>query len=540
MSVERSNVGRPGWVLAAALALGIALTPPMGLLVGIGLALAALLPLLNPVFGVYLAVLSVPAQELVTLPGGLSLTQAAVLTAAFGWAAHLVGGGGWGSGVGRAVSTSTPLPDPQPLIPWLVLLWALLLSASLTPYSRAEGLKETARWGVAFLVWLIAATTLRQRWEIYGLIGCLLAAPAANALIGLGQFASGDGPPTFRIAADLPYVRAYGTIGQPNSFAGYMNMAWPLAVATAIAQCTMQATWLGRGNVGAGILYFAWCMLLFLVAAVLLAALLASFSRGAWLGAAAGVLGMAAALLLRWANDRRRFADHAPTRGSASSQRISPTGRRSVGRSVGRWSLVVLTLIAVLIGATQALPAPIAARVASIGASVGVFDARTVEVTPENFAVVERMAHLQAGWRMLRARPLVGVGPGNFTPAYPDFALAPWYASRGHAHNFYLHIAAEAGALGLLAYLVLIGAVVAQAVRALRRSSGTGLYGAAVGCCGIIAAVAAHNLFENLHVLNMGIQLAGVWAALAAIGAGRWAIGSDGRGLSPTAHRPSP
>ena len=37
---------------------------------------------------------------------------------------------------------------------------------------------------------------------------------------------------------------------------------------------------------------------------------------------------------------------------------------------------------------------------------------------------------------------------------------------------------------------------------------------AAVGCCGIIAAVAGHSLFENLHALNMGIQLAGVWALL--------------------------
>jgi O-antigen ligase len=179
--------------------------------------------------------------------------------------------------------------------------------------------------------------------------------------------------------------------------------------------------------------------------------------------------------------------------------------------------LVVVAVIAAIIGLAQVLPAPVAERLASIGRSVGIFDASRVVVTPENFAVVERMAHLQAGWRMLRAHPLAGVGPGNFTPAYPDFAVAPWYASRGHAHNFYLQIAAEAGALGLLAYLALIGALIRQAALALRRASGTVPRGIAVGCCGIIAAVAGHNLFENLHVLNMGIQLAGVWAILHAM-----------------------
>jgi hypothetical protein len=533
-------------VIALALSLAIALVPLKGLLVGVGLALALALPLINPVFGVYLAVLSVPVQELVALPGGLSLTQAAVLLAVVAWGAHLLAGfsrqksrvsttddgrpttllssvvGGWWShkpsvDVSRAV-----------LVAWLLLLWALLLATSLSPYSRAEGLKETARWGGAFLVWLIAVTTLRRRWQVYGLAACLLAAPAADALIGLAQFAQGDGPPTFRIAADLPYVRAYGTIGQPNSFAGYMNMAWPLALALSILDFRFRILdLLRRRDAGSVILHFAFCILLFLVAGLLLGALLASFSRGAWLGAGVGVLGMAAALLVltirsretgdgrSGAGDRRREPGYR-SRSSVVGRRSSVVGRRS--SVVGRRSLVVVTMIAATVGAAQLLPAPISARLASIGRSVGIFDASAVAVTPENFAVVERMAHLQAGWRMLRAHPLVGVGPGNFTPAYPDFALAPWYASRGHAHNFYLHIAAEAGALGLLAYLALLGALIRQAALALRRASGTVPRGIAVGCCGIIAAVAGHNLFENLHVLNMGIQLAGVWALLPAIG----------------------
>src|SRR5262249_49066321 len=152
--------------------------------------------------------------------------------------------------------------------------------------------------------------------------------------------------------------------------------------------------------------------------------------------------------------------------------------------------------------------------------SVSIFDAGSVEVTDENFAVVERMAQLQAGWRMFRAHPLVGVGPGNYTPAYADFAVFPWYASRGHAHNYYLHMAAEAGLLGALASLALLGGVVCQTLAALRRARGVFLRSALIGCCGIIAATAGHELFENLHALSMGVQLAAIWGLVAASGIG--------------------
>src|SRR5204862_994491 len=96
---------------------------------------------------------------------------------------------------------------------WAALLCALLLATSFTPYSRTEGFKGTLRWTEAFLVWLIALNTLRRPWHVAGLVACLLLAPAADAVIGLAQFATGDGPPSFRIAAGSPFVRAYGTIG---------------------------------------------------------------------------------------------------------------------------------------------------------------------------------------------------------------------------------------------------------------------------------------------------------------------------------------
>ncbi len=451
------------WALVGALAALLALLPLSSLALLFPLVLALLLAPLGPIAGLALAILSVPVQDVWRLPGGLSYTQAAMLLAATAW------------GLDRLAGARRPSRTGRLLIPWLGFLWALLLAAALSPFSVADGIKETMRWAEAFAIWWIATDTARHPRDIAVLVGCLLLAPLAEAIIGLAQFASGDGPPSFRIAAGLPYVRAYGTIGQPNSFAGYLNMAWPLALALA-AGITWRA-WRRRTMPQAILAAGLW-----LVAALLLAALLASFSRGAWLGAALGLLGLALAL-----GGRARLAALAA---------------------------LALAALALALGGAGLLPAAVAARLASITAYLAPFDAGSVALTPANFAIVERMSQIQAGWRMFIAHPLSGVGPGNFSNAYPAFAVGSWYVSRGHAHNYYMHIAAEAGAVGWAAYMLLLLALARQALRTLRSVKAIIPRSITVGCCGIIAAVVGHDIFENLHVLSMGIQLAAVWALL--------------------------
>ncbi|NJO06855.1 MAG: O-antigen ligase family protein [Chloroflexaceae bacterium] len=115
------------------------------------------------------------------------------------------------------------------------------------------------------------------------------------------------------------------------------------------------------------------------------------------------------------------------------------------------------------------------------------FDVRSVEVTPENFSVVERMALLQAGWQMFLHEPVTGVGPGNYPIAYAGsnsrdpYLLHPWYYPHQHAHNYYLHMAAEAGIIGAIAYLVLLALVCAQAFFSLLRVRGWFWQGITVG-----------------------------------------------------------
>jgi O-antigen ligase len=451
---------------------GAALWPVPALLLG----LASLLACAPPVVLLGAMVLSVTAQDALALPGGLSLTQAAVSVAALAWAMRLLA-----RPPRRLVAIGT-------MLLWWLFLSALLLSTAWSPYSPSNGLPELWRWGAALLAWLMAANELRRPWQVALLVMCLLLGPAINAALGLAQFWRGDGPPTFHIAEGLRFVRAYGTLGQPNSFAGYMNHGWPLALALAVG--LSQAAWRrARARAPRPWLPVLAALAAWGLALVLIAALGASYSRGAWLGAAVGLLAMlvVAGGWVRWAG----------------------------------LAAVALGLTLLALGGTQLLPAPLAARIASISSALSFFDPSQVTVTDQNFAAVERMAQVWAGWRMWLAHPLLGVGPGSYSAAYPELARAPWFVSRGHAHNYFLHIAAESGIVGLAAYLALLTGVCRQALLALRQAGATPWRWVVIGSCGIIGAVLGHSMFENLHVLHLTLHLAAVWGLCSALAARR-------------------
>jgi O-antigen ligase len=476
----RANAKPALWLpVVAGLTLALSLLPlDLALILVLG-GLALGLTLIDPIWALCLAVLSVPVQELVTLPGGLSVTQAALLLVLASLALHTL------------AHPERPLVYGRIFAPLAFFVWVLALAALFTPYSRSEALRETLRWLTLPLIYLLALRVLPGApWRAWSLLACLLLAPAATALLGLVQFRYGIGPESFGVGGGR--VRAYGTIGQPNSFAGYMNQAWPLATGVAIFALAALLAGAPRRR------YLALLLGTGAAAALTGAALLVSFSRGGWLGALGGLAALALAVGLLLPQQLRLLARHA--------------------------LLAALTagLGLLLLGGGGLLPDAITQRAASLVGSLRLFDARNADITPANFAVVERMAHLQAAWHMIEQYPLLGVGPGNYSHAYETppragaapISVRPWYESRGHAHNYYLHIAAEAGLLGLVAYLILLGALALQALRAVRRARGWFWRGVATGGAGVVAAVAVHNLFENLHVLNMGLQLAVIWALL--------------------------
>jgi O-antigen ligase len=129
-----------------------------------------------------------------------------------------------------------------------------------------------------------------------------------------------------------------------------------------------------------------------------------------------------------------------------------------------------------------------------------------VAITPDNFAVMERMAHWQAALNMSNAHPWLGVGLGNYEAAYSQYALINWPNPLGHAHNYYLNLLAEIGVLGLLAYLLFWAAVIWVTGRSIRRSSYP-QRGIALGLMGAWVHLAVHHMVDNLYVNNIYLHL---------------------------------
>ena len=110
--------------------------------------------------------------------------------------------------------------------------------------------------------------------------------------------------------------------------------------------------------------------------------------------------------------------------------------------------------------------------------------------------VVGRVYLWSAALRMIQAHPLLGVGPDNFRHFYgAELGLETW-DERVQANNLYLEILADMGIVGLAAFVAVVVAAAASALRGLRaRDLDRGTYlvlGATLGA----AAFLVHGLAD--------------------------------------------
>jgi putative inorganic carbon (hco3(-)) transporter len=455
------------WTLAAlcsgAIIAQLPLTYSLAVLAG-GCLLA--ISLWEPAIGLGLAIVLGPAKALLavsypTLPSDLG--QIFLALAAAGWLAR-----------GLAQRRLT-LPRSQLLLP-LGLYLAVGLFSMLPAASLEDGLKEVLKWaeiGLGLIILLSEAERGRIPW----VVAAILVAGLAQAAIGIWEYGlRGTGPKTFLLPDG--HYRAYGTFEQPNPYAGFLGLIWPLAAGLGLGWVTL---WFERrkGNRTNRALFLA-CFA-FLAAAFMLTGLYVSSSRGAWLGAGAAVLAMALFL----------------------------PRRLTVGVAL------VAAALAAGFGLWQAglLPASVTSRLASVTDFVNVTDVRGININDANFALVERLAHWQAGIAMFEAHPWQGVGMGNYSAAYPAVRLLNWPNALGHAHNIYLNVGAETGAVGLIAYSLLWGWVIALTIRVLNQTRGLER-GLALGLLGAWLHLSAHQIVDDLYVNNIHILLAGLLALL--------------------------
>jgi O-antigen ligase len=175
----------------------------------------------------------------------------------------------------------------------------------------------------------------------------------------------------------------------------------------------------------------------------------------------------------------------------------------------------------VALAVSGALPAAILDRLAQTIEYFGVFDVRTVQPTSDNWAIVERMAHWQAGWYMFLDHPWLGVGAGNYAQAYPSYYVSSWVEPLGHAHNYYLNMLAELGVVGGGLLLLLLGLAYRAIAGPLVRSeqSGDAFWRAVLaGVFGGVVVFCVHNLFDSLFVHSVNVQI-GVLLGLGVVAA---------------------
>jgi len=453
------------WAAGVAAGVAIALLPlPFALLLLLGLVLAIVF-YLEPALCLLVVLCVAPLKALIETEAGFALDVGQLGFAAFLglWALRYV------------LDGKPPLKYDAAL---LVALLIFIFGASFSlwgAYSTATAVRELLKWAQILLLVLVVPNLPRGEWLIWGVV----LSAALQALIGLWQFGGGSGAAHLWIL-DYRFFRAFGTFGQPNPFGGFLGLVLPLALGSAggLALQGLSTQKDRRGNLLLAVLLAA-------LAGLILLGLLASWSRGAWLGFI-GALGV-----LVWSFPRK------PWQGALLI---------SLG-VLGVWFLLVVGV----------LPASLAERLTGFSADFSGFqDVRGAVISNDNFAVIERLAHWQSALEMARQNPWVGVGFGNYENAYAEFALINWRFALGHAHNYYLNLLAETGIIGLITYLVMWAMIAAQTWRSAAQADWQqrGVY---LGLLGVWTHITIHHFIDKLYVNNIFLHVGVLFGLLAAL-----------------------
>lgn len=418
---------------------------------------------IEPVVGLLAVAVLIPWGGLIPLPiPVIGAVDALVGLTIVAWLAREI-----------AVRRAVRLRLPALTVALLLFVW--VAGVTLTQaFSWRDGLPEWFKWVEFAALYIVAAQLLgpRSRWFV---VAALFAAALSQAALGAYQFLRQAGPEAFILPGG--FMRAYGTLEQPNPYAGYLGYTAPLAASLALAALLL--AWRKR----------SWRLLLLAIALAgvtggITAGILMSWSRGAWIGLAAALVAVA--------------------------------GLRNWRTAVGTAGVILALALVVALFGTAWLPASISGRVADLGAYFSVPDPARTEITDENFSVLERLAHWNAGLRMFDDAPWLGVGIGNYGVRYGRYPQPHWYEPLGHAHNVFINFLAETGIIGLAAFLLFWLSIARFAARAGWRGENPWNRALALGVTGAWVYLTLHSLFDNLFVQHLQLQLALLLAALQA------------------------
>jgi putative inorganic carbon (HCO3(-)) transporter len=373
-----------------------------------------------------------------------------------------------------------------PAMPWIVLYLIVQIVSTITSRDTASSASELGSFAVEGLgLYFLVTNTVRSPQILRAIVWVLL---IVGILLG--------GLSLFQQVTDT-YSNSYFGFAQTESSAtgvtdvGLDRLAGPIGEKNRYAQIMLMLMALGIMQVGAE--KSRWLKVAALLSAALAAIAIAlTFSRGAALAAGIILLVMVALRYIR------------------------------ISHVVAAAALIAVVLIAV---------PTYGARVTTITGLFSLFSEDSAAGAADN-SLLSRATENLTALSVWADHPLVGVGPGEFPSYYRDYADEIGISVRAQdreAHNLYLGIAAETGALGLIAFLGAVIATLWQLARARRQALLTrpDLAAMATGFLLAIVAYLASGLFLHLSYARY------FWLILALGGAAAIIIGRITTGDEP-------
>lgn len=467
------------WV-AIAIGIGVAtmLAPISSIMMFIGIIIIAILAIHTPLTILALLLTLAPLRTLIATESDIALPldigQLLLVMYLGSWLSY------------RVYTRKTVLKIKPSITLSSIIVLAIVLGLNLWgTLSISAWITEWLKWVViGLLVWQLTVSE-QHNWQ--WLIFIILMSAFANALVGLYIFFGGSGADHLVIGGR--FFRAFGTFGQPNPYGGFMGIVLPISLMSTYSQ--IQKIWNCYKHKQQDYIQPLILLTLFsLSTAILLSALIASWSRGAWLGFVLSVGIMAFAI------------------------------PRRLSLSISLASGLIVLIITLGIGGI--IPQSIINRITTSATDfITIEDIRGVDITSINYAVVERVAHWQAAINMAESNPLMGVGLGSYEIAYDNYRLINWHEPLGHAHNYYLNILAEAGVVGFLVY-VIFWIIIFVMTWAVRQHPDNFSRAIAIGLLGSWTYIATHSLFDNLYVNNLFLHIGVLLSILAILSYQLW------------------
>ncbi|MGB3203274.1 MAG: IctB family putative bicarbonate transporter [Nodosilinea sp.] len=348
----------------------------------------------------------------------------------------------------------------------VAVYWGIMVLATALSPVRSEALTGLIKLSLNILLFLLIARVARQPRARGLLILTYLLTTLPVAVYGLRQYFFGATALATWVDANSAVAdatRVYSFLGNPNLLAGYLIPGVMLSAAAVFAW----PRWVPKG-------------LALLAALVNTLCLILTLSRGGWIGFLIAGFVLMTLLVQYW------------------SLWFSPFWKR--------WALPVLLggAAAVVVLGVIAVDS-LRLRVLSI--FVGRAD------SSNNF----RMNVWAAVIDMIRARPVLGIGPGNdaFNAVYPLFQR-PRYTALS-AYSVFLEVLVEGGLVGMLGFLWLLlllfnqGWVQLQRLRDTQDAQGYWLMGAIASITGILGQGIADTVMYRPQISTLW------WLAIALI-----------------------